>query len=129
MKQSLKQRIETIVSELVSDLSFLETAASTPGWAHGSARFLNLCIQAGFISRAKLLDMIDKQIKVVGKANIRINPCPDHILSPAALAYAIKHNALSEQELQSIQYNGDTEAEFVALYDEPNFCGQILDQL
>lgn len=132
---SLIQIVCTLVLEKIPS-SFTTTAFGihTQNWSPDSRKLLKFLIDGEYIRNDQLIQKIHESLIHAGRRNFNLyisgNLEPDHLPSPTALAYALKHAAFSGKEREQIRFgHGETEYSFITENVSENICEVILEKL
>ena len=79
------------------------------GWDSLSTTLLNLALDEKIIREKKVLEVIHERLLTLGAQaydqHAKTGTEPDHVTSPHALAYAIRHQVLTPNQLASIRFD------------------------
>lgn len=120
LKSFKKHEVVDVVLEAIrTDMSLYGNGLVTIG-DEEDARLVKTLIEIGYLPQRELALAVHKGICNVGREMFewhRVSPLqnhPDHALSTEALGYAMKHGALSSEEMASIRFDhGETPEKYI----------------
>ena len=95
-----------------------DNIGSFSGWDAISTKLLNIALDEKIISAAEVLEAIHERLLTLGAQaydhHAKTGTEPDHVGSPHALAYAIRHQVLTPKQLENIRFDhGETIVTFM----------------
>ncbi|MEY2665598.1 MAG: hypothetical protein RLZZ480_703 [Candidatus Parcubacteria bacterium] len=128
--QALKDLVLNQLSQI--DLSG-EQISSMGGWDGVSTELLNMALNRGVVTEVVALQVIHERLLTLGAQafdqHAKTGTPPDHVTSPHALAYAIRHEVLTPKQLKSLRFDRG-ENVFTFMEGEViNFTMQVLQKL
>lgn len=96
-----------------------ETVAALCGWDEISSYLIRHCLRIKILDEGDVRVAIHLRLQALGRHNYELyrttRTPPDHVISPHALAYAIRNDVFTAVELKSIEFDhGETLETFMA---------------
>ena len=103
-------------------------------WDKLNTDFANWCLDKKLVQEDFLRNLVHLRIMQIGRymygqTQRETSQWPDHVSSPEALAYAIKHNVFTTKELSQIRFDHDDTAETFMKEKVDYLDAEVLAQL
>lgn len=88
-------------------------------WPNDNVNFMNFCLDHGHVKDEDCIKVINKRLGILGRESyiehVSHSVPPDHTTSPAALAFAIRKEVLTNDEVHEIEFDhGENRYTFMA---------------
>lgn len=119
MSQQTEEGLRKTLEAAIRKLYIVDDRISTlDGWGSLEHRLLMFCLQSEITDKTHLMVIMRLRLQELGRESfdqhIITDERPDHVVSPHALAFAMRTGALAESEINQIEFDhGDTKDTFM----------------
>ncbi len=130
----LKEKLEKLILQEISDTDLFHFN----DFSKENGKLINYLIKSHYLDANKIDEALDTAIKNMARESFNhtansgkvYSIYADHVISPRALAYGIKHGIFSEKELSRIKFDSEKNpADFCLSYNPNSLLKELKNQL